>query len=123
VTAPPLWSGRLVAVVAIAAAFGLGAYRLYRLDRAPRTHDAFLYADSAGIAPEVNGRIVRLAVRDNQRVKKGDPLVEIDREPFELRLRQARAQVAALQAQIELTTRQVASQSSGADAAATPVQP
>jgi multidrug efflux system membrane fusion protein len=121
-TALPLWSGRLVAILAIAAAFGLGAYTLYRLDRAPRTHDAFLYADSAGIAPEVNGRIVRLAARDNQRVKKGDPLVEIDREPFEFRVRQSRAQAAALQAQIELTTRQVAAQTSGADAAATQVE-
>jgi multidrug efflux system membrane fusion protein len=112
----------LIAALSIVAAIGLGAYALYRIDRAPRTHDSFLYADSAGIAPEVNGRIVRLLVRNNQRVKKGDPLIEIDPEPFDLRLRQARAQVAALQAQIDLTTRQVAAQSSGADAAATQIQ-
>jgi multidrug efflux system membrane fusion protein len=65
---------------------------------------------------------VQLLVGDNQRVKKGDPLVKIDPEPFDLRLRQARAEVAALQAQIDLTTRQVAAQSSGADAAATQIQ-
>ena len=116
------WSGRAVAVVSVVAAVGLGAYALYRLDHRPRTHDAFLYADSAGLAPEVNGRIVALHVRDNQRVAQGDPLVEIDPEPFELRLREARAQVAALQAQIDLTTRQVAAQSSGADAAATQIE-
>ncbi len=115
------WVGRLVAALSVAAAFGFGGYTLYRLDRAPRTHDAFLYADSAGIAPEVNGRIVQLLVRDNQRIKKGDPLVKIDPEPFDLRLRQARAEVAALQAQIDLTTRQVRAQSSGADAAATQI--
>jgi multidrug efflux system membrane fusion protein len=111
----------LIAALSIAAAIGLGTYALYRLDRAPRTHDSFLYADSAGIAPDVSGRIVRLFVRDNQRVKKGDSLVGIDPEPFDLRLRQARAQVMALQAQIDLTTRQVAAQSSGADAAATQI--
>src|ERR1700760_3038089 len=116
------WTGRLVAALSIAAAFGFGGYTLYRLDLAPRTHDAFLYADSAGIAPEVNGRIVQLLVRDNQRVKKGDPLVKIDPEPFDLRVRQARAAVTALQAQIDLTTRQVAAQSSGADAAATQIE-
>lgn len=121
-TAPQAWIGRLIAALAVAAAFGLGGYTLYRLDRAPRTHDAFLYADSAGVAPEVNGRIVQLLVRDNQRVKKGEALVKIDPEPFDLRLRQARAQVAALQAQIDLTTRQVAAQSSGADAAATQIE-
>ncbi len=116
-----LWFGRLFAFAAIAAALGLGGYTIYRLDQRPRTHDAFLYADSAGLAPEVSGRIVALPVHDNQRVSKGDPLVEIDPEPFDLRLRQARAQVAALQAQIALTTRQVGAQSSGADAAATQI--
>jgi multidrug efflux system membrane fusion protein len=122
VSGPPAWTGRLIAALSFAAAIGLGAFVLYRLDRAPRTHDAFLYADSAGIAPEVDGRIVQLLVRDNQRVKKGDPLVKIDPEPFDLRARQAHAQVAALQAQIDLTTRQVAAQSSGADAAATQIE-
>src|SRR5258708_10129915 len=100
------WSARVVAVLAVLAAVGLGFYALQRLDRQPRTHDAFLYADSAGLAPDVNGRIVKLLVRDNQPVSQGDPLVEIDPEPFELRLHQARAQVVALQAQIDLTTPQ-----------------
>ena len=84
------------------------------LDRRPRTHDAHLFAYSAGMAPEVSGRIVALHVTNNQRVKRGEPLVDIDPEPFELRVRQARAQVAALKAQINLTGRQVASQRSGA---------
>jgi len=114
-------AGRLVALGIVVAAFAIGAFTLHHLDRTPRTHDAFLFADTAGLAPEVSGRIVALKIRNNQRVKKGDPLVVIDPEPFELRLRQARAQVKALRAQIDLTTRQVASQTSGADVAATQV--
>jgi membrane fusion protein, multidrug efflux system len=113
--------GRLVAVLAIVAAVGLAAWTLYVLDRRPRTHDAHLFAYSAGMAPEVSGRIVALHVTNNQRVRQGGPLVDIDPEPFELRLRQARAQVAALKAQISLTGRQVASQKTGADAAATQI--
>lgn len=116
-----IWAGRSIAVLAVVAACGLGLLTLFQLDRAPRTHDAFLYADSAGLAPDVSGRIVGLLVRDNQRVNQGDVLVEIDPEPFELRLRQARAQVAALAAQIDLTARQVAAQTSGAEAAATQI--
>jgi membrane fusion protein, multidrug efflux system len=115
------WLGRLIAVLAIVAAICLTAWTLYVLDRRPRTHDAHLFAYSAGIAPEVSGRIVALHVTNNQRVKRGDPLVDIDPEPFELRVRQARAQVAAVKAQIGLTGRQVASQRSGADAAATQI--
>lgn len=113
---------QLTAIGSIAAALWLGFRVVERVDRQPRTHDAFIYADTAGLAPDVSGRIVAIHVRDNQRVTQGEKLVEIDPEPFELRLRQARAQVAALKAQIELTTRQVAAQTSGADAAATNVE-
>jgi multidrug efflux system membrane fusion protein len=111
----------LIALLAIVAAVGLAIWTLHVLDRRPRTHDAHLFAYSAGIAPEVSGRIVALHVANNQRVAKGQPLVDIEAEPFELRLRQARAQAAALKAQISLTGRQVTSQKSGADAAATQI--
>ncbi|HVN85614.1 MAG TPA: multidrug transporter subunit MdtN [Candidatus Binatia bacterium] len=116
------WIGRAVAIAAVVGAIGLGVFALERLDRRPRTNDGFLYADTAAIAPDVSGRIVKLNVRDNQRVHKGDALLEIDREPFELRAKQAHAQVEALRAQIDLTTRQIASQTSGADAAETQVR-
>ncbi len=116
------WLGRLIAALAVAAAILLGVLAIHRLDRSPRTQDAFLYADSAGLAPDVSGRILALRVRDNQRVRQGDILAEIDPEPFTLRLRQARAQRDALRAQIDLVTRQVAAQSTGADAAATQIE-
>ena len=114
-------AGTLIAIGAVVAAIALGFYALVRLDQRPRTHDAYLFADTAGLAPDVSGRIVKLNVRDNQRVRKGEALVDIDPEPFELRLRQAKAQIEALQAQIDLTARQIASQTSGADAAASQV--
>jgi multidrug efflux system membrane fusion protein len=91
------------------------------IDLRPRTHDAHLFAYSAGMATEVSGRILTLHVINNQRVNAGDPLVDIDPEPFAMRLRQARTQVAALKAQISLTGRQVTSQKYGADAATTQI--
>jgi membrane fusion protein, multidrug efflux system len=120
-TSGRVWIGRLIAAASIIAAIAIGAYTLERLSQQPRTNDGYLFADRAGLAPEVSGRIVSLNVRDNQRVSKGELLLQIDPEPFELHLRQARAQVAALQAQIDLTTRQVASQTSGAEAATTQI--
>ncbi len=119
--AQPSWLGRLVAGVAILAAIGLGVATLVVLDRRPRTHDAHLFAYSSGMATEVSGRIVSLQVTNNQRVKAGQPVLALDPEPFELRVRQAQAQVAALRAQIGLTGRQVTSQKFGADAATTQI--
>ena len=116
-----IWIGRSIAATSVIAAIAIGAYTLERLSQQPRTNDGYLFADRAGLAPDVSGRIVSLNVRDNQRVSKGEVLLQIDPEPFELHLRQARDQVAALRAQIDLTTRQVASQTSGADAAATQI--
>ena len=115
------WVGRSVAVLAVAAAIALGITTLFVVDRRPRTHDAHLFAYSAGMATEVSGRILTLHVINNQRVNAGDPLVDIDPEPFAMRLRQAQAQVAALKGQINLTGRQVTSQKYGADAAATQI--
>lgn len=114
-------AGKIVAAGAVTAAVVMTVLTLVWLDRRPRTHDAHLYADTTALAPDVSGRIVKLRVHDNQRVHKGDVLVEIDPEPFELHVRQAQAQVDALQGQIELSTRQIAAQTSGADAAASQV--
>lgn len=115
-------AARVVSVVALVSAFALGAWALARVDARPRTHDAFIYADTAALAPDVSGRIIAIHVANNARVKAGTPLVDIDPEPFELRLRQARAQVAALTAQIDVADRQVLAQDSGAQAAAAQVK-
>jgi len=110
--------GKAVALVAIASTVVLIVISMIVVDRRPRTHDAYIYAYSAGITPEVSGRVVWAGIRNGQWVHKGDILLKIDPEPFEMRLHQANAQVAALQAEIDLTGRQVAAQGSGAEAAA-----
>jgi multidrug efflux system membrane fusion protein len=123
VTRPaPKWVGRAVAIGAVVAAVVLVVIALVRYDRRPRTQDAYLYADSISVVPEVSGRIVAVRIRENQRVAKGDPMVEIDPTDFELHLEQARAEVQSLRAQIDQTSREVASQSTSAKAAATQIQ-
>ena len=71
-------TGRAVALGVVAAAVGLGYCTQARLERRPRTHDAYLFADSVGVTPEVSGRVVGLPVRENQRVAQGDLLLEIE---------------------------------------------
>src|SRR6202008_4801908 len=74
--------GRLAGLLILIAAIGLVAYVVYYLDQSPRTDDAFVRADTIGVAPQVSGRILRLRVHDNQAVKKGDVLFEIDPVPY-----------------------------------------
>jgi multidrug efflux system membrane fusion protein len=114
--------GKLIALCCIVTALVLGTLVVFAIDRRPRTHDARLFAFSAAMASEINGRIVRVCVSNDQPVVKGSPLILIDPAPYDMQLRQARAQVAALRAQIGLTGRQVESQGSGAQAAESQVQ-
>ncbi len=88
-----------------------------RLGQRPRTDDAYLQADLVHMAPVVSGRIVSLNVRDNQFVHAGDVLFTIDQEPYRLEVEQARAQVLGLDAKLNVTGDQVASETSKADAA------
>jgi len=76
-----------VGIVIAAAALGLGV--LYQTNHFPRTDDAEVFANFIGIAPQVEGPILRLNVRDNQFVKKAELLFEIDERPYQLRPRKS----------------------------------
>ncbi|HUM11487.1 MAG TPA: biotin/lipoyl-binding protein [Myxococcaceae bacterium] len=102
------------AVFAIVAGFLLsGVLVLQRLSALPRTDDAIVTANTIKVIPEVAGRIATLNVKDDATVHKGDVLFTIESERYELNLAQARAQVQALEAQIDLTDRAVSSQVTG----------
>ena len=83
---------------------------IWRVDSKPATDDAYVSADTIDVVPEVSGRIVELAVVDNQRVKQGDLLFRIDPRPYEASLTKAEASLAALDKQIMLTQRSVDAQ-------------
>ena len=109
--------GKLIAAIIVIAAIVLGVLVVFSIDQRPRTHDARIFAYSAAMASEINGRIIRVQISNDQHVEAGQPLILIDPEPYEMQLREARAQVAALKAQISLTGRQATSQGSGVQAA------
>lgn len=94
---------------------------LWMIDRSPKTDDAYAYADKINVVPEVAGRIVEMPVRDNQKVRKGDLLFRLDPRPFEATLAQAKAQLDALDKQIELTQRTVNAQQYNAQSVAASV--
>ncbi len=88
--------GFTLAVAAAAGWIVWGEYQRYADD--PWTRDAQVRANVVGIAPRVSGPIIRIAVVDNQPVKKGDLLFEIDPADYHAAVEQAKAQVLAAQA-------------------------
>jgi membrane fusion protein, multidrug efflux system len=113
---------RLVAFGIVAGALVLGVVALLRVVRHPETDDAIVMANIIGVVPQVSGTIVELHVADNQAVKRGDLLFVIDPRPYELAVRRARAEVAALDGEIELTQRRIDGQRFAVAAAKAAVQ-
>jgi len=88
----------LIAVLALAY-FLLGG-------RYESTDDAYVKLARAGISASVGGRVIAVPVRENQLVKAGDTLFQLDPEPFEIAVQRAEAAYggALTQARVLLTT-------------------
>src|ERR1700727_665554 len=108
---------RWVSIGILLAAIVLGLAVLYHINRSPRTDDAEVFANFIGIAPQVEGPIVRLNVRDNQFVKKGELLYEIDERPYQYALEKAFSEQAALEGQIADEQRKINALVSGVSVA------
>jgi len=94
------WYGRVfTASMVLLAIAGLLAVYLVSTRR-PQTDDAEIFANYIGIAPVVEGPILHLNVADNQRVKQGDLLFDIDDRPYKYALDHATSDRAALEGQI-----------------------
>lgn len=68
----------------------------------PWTRDGRVRADIVNVAADVSGTVVDVPVRDNQRVKRGDLLMQIDPEHYQLAVKQAQALVASRKATWEM---------------------
>lgn len=77
------------------------------------TDNAYVQQDKVSVASDVAGRIVEVAVKENQPVKAGDLLFRIDPEPYRIALEQADAAIAS--AQVQVGTLQASYAGTGAD--------
>jgi multidrug resistance efflux pump len=100
-------TGRIgITLLATAGAVYVGMQLWQHYEVEPWTRDGRVKAYVVQVAPDVTGPVTQVYVHDNQQVKAGEPLFEIDRARFELALRQAQAQVTAAQAALAQATRE-----------------
>lgn len=72
-----------------------GGYVWLTGGRYESTENANLHQAKVSITSEVSGRVVKVAVSDNQHVKAGDMLFRVDPEPYRIALAQADAALSA----------------------------
>jgi membrane fusion protein, multidrug efflux system len=89
----------VIGILVLAFVLSLAAWNFN--EQHPRTDDGVARANVIGIAPRVSGPIIKVNVRDNQQVKNGELLFEIDPADFQLAVDRAQAALAALDEEIE----------------------
>lgn len=90
-------------IVAMAIILGVALWNTYMI--APWTRDGRVRVYVVKIAPEISGTIVQVPVRDNQFVRKGDPLFVIDPLRFKIAIQQAEANLENAEANLALQRR------------------
>src|ERR1700742_3626416 len=91
---------RSITLAAVVIAVFVLRWMWFHYALAPWTRDGRVRADVVSVAPDVSGFVVKVAVHDNQVVRKGDPLFELDRARYEIALQQAQATVARQRASL-----------------------
>ncbi|KTS79828.1 membrane protein [Pseudomonas oryzihabitans] len=94
--------GVLFTLLVVCLALILGRLLWVHYMNDPWTRDGRVRAEVITIAPDVAGLVTEVAVRDNQWVNKGDLLLQIDPEHYEIAVQQAEATVAARKATLAM---------------------
>ncbi|MGB8169720.1 MAG: HlyD family secretion protein [Chthoniobacteraceae bacterium] len=93
--AAPRKSWKIIVILAVLALLVIkGIPWIWHSLHTVSTDDAYVNSYATFVAPRVTGQVARVLVEDNNRVKKGDALVELDPEPY-------RVQVAIKQAAVD----------------------
>ena len=65
------------------------------------TDDAYVNGHVTYVAPRVAGQVSRVLVDDNDRVRKGDLLVQLDREPYQVQVDIKKAALVTAEADVK----------------------
>jgi membrane fusion protein, multidrug efflux system len=90
----------LILLLVVVAIIATVIYYLRYVAPYESTDDAFIESYTTFVSPRVSGPVVKLLITDNQRVKAGDILVEIDPRDFQVAVDQAKADLATAKSRI-----------------------
>ena len=94
------WWIWVVGVVLLAAGAVIGVPWVIRAWNTVSTDDAYVNGHVTFVAPRVSGQVASVLVDDNNRVKKGELLVQLDKEPFQVLVNIAQSAVTAAQSDL-----------------------
>ncbi|MFH0474546.1 efflux RND transporter periplasmic adaptor subunit [Kluyvera ascorbata] len=97
------FSTLLIAALAIIACWLVWNYYM----QSPWTRDGKIRAEQVDITPQVSGSILTLNVKDNQFVKAGDELFQIDPTPWKIAVMNAQAKLAKAQSDLSRASHEV----------------
>ncbi|MDB5950022.1 MAG: secretion protein HlyD, partial [Massilia sp.] len=112
---------RVIVIVTVIAlvALGVGGRMWYRSHNFVETENAYVSGHVTPVSARVPGVVTRVLVEDNQIVKAGDVLAELDPADQRVKVEQIQAQIASAEQQVlqsDATIAQVKAQASGAQA-------
>jgi membrane fusion protein (multidrug efflux system) len=87
----------VVGAILLVAAIAGSVYWIYAR-QFETTDDAFVDGDIVQISPKISAYVTKIWVRENQAVKKGDLLVELNTDELQAKLERARAELRAAEA-------------------------
>lgn len=114
--------GLIILVLALATAIFMTWIYLRQSHQNPYSEDAVISANLVNISSTVPGRIIKINVRENDHVKKGDLLFSIDPQPLSLIVEQTTADLAMAEATLESKRRALKAETQNAQIADQQVQ-
>jgi membrane fusion protein (multidrug efflux system) len=93
-----------IGVVVLAVLLVVGIPWIEEMLNTVSTDDAYVNGHVTFVAPRVAGQIARVLVDDNNRVKKGDLLAELDKEPYQVAVSEKQAAVDTAKADLQAAT-------------------
>lgn len=91
----------LLTILGPLAAALVGFYIYFVGGRYVSTDNAYVKSEKIAVSADVSGRVIKVAVRENQNLEQGALLFRIDPEPFRIALDQAQARLKSAQQEIE----------------------